>query len=223
MQTLKGEEHGHRYRYWQAVAECRKTVIEKRSFINSRGKPMAKPCADGRLGCLFEVFDDYKGIRVRENSISASAKNGRKNIVICADLSFSLQPKKIKEPVEVVPSMPVVTYDVVPSTSYQSVIMTCKTKFNRKYAYMKHRLSCGRYRVRYQCIDCDETFAYHHGLIRHAQNQHALEGLDHFMLLDVDRSPTERVVYQQLFVSKDFILEEIFETVVERRLEQLVP
>lgn len=100
---------------------------------------------------------------------------------------------------------------------------SCKVKFTRKYAFMKHRLNCGRFKLRYQCIDCEEKFSYHHGLIRHAQNQHLRKSVDHFVLLDVDCANENRVVYQKLYSSTEFILEEVFETVIDRRLEQLVP
>lgn len=58
VQVRRGGVHSHRYRYWQAVADCRKLVVERRSHINSRGIPMKKPCKEGRIGCLFEIVDE---------------------------------------------------------------------------------------------------------------------------------------------------------------------
>lgn len=63
---------------------------------------------------------------------------------------------------------------------------SCDRSFTRKFAHMIHRLNCGRYQLRFQCVLCDAALVQHHGLIRHLENLHGKRKFQYFVLADVD-------------------------------------
>lgn len=62
----------------------------------------------------------------------------------------------------------------------------CSEVFRHRFNFMVHRLKCGRYQLRYQCVHCDAIIAWHHGMKRHYDRLHQGIPWTHFVLADCD-------------------------------------
>lgn len=69
----------------------------------------------------------------------------------------------------------------------------CAENFQYRFNYMVHRLHCGRYQLRYQCVECDSLVSWHHCIKRHYQRLHPNIICTHFVLVDYDTKSGEFV------------------------------